>query len=211
MINLLADTNENLYERMSAMKKIKILSVVLCIILLVAGCGKASPVTPQGSGDTVTEPTVVQPERKIIKSSALPEEISDWNTVSSFDGDVDGDGDDEKITLVTSAERDRKGDFVWSDGQNWALTVYDGEECYLLYKEYVSAGYPYFEVSEYNTESGPVPQINLIVSGGARLLMVSYGYSAENNGYEETVIYDTNVVSEGGVNRMHSSLPAYHK
>ena len=135
MINLLADTNENLYERMSAVKKIKILSVVLCIILLVAGCGKASPVTPQGSSDTVTEPTVVQPERKIIKSSALPEEISDWNTVSSFDGDVDGDGDDEKITLVTSAERDRKGNFVWSDGQNWALTVYDGEECYLLYKK----------------------------------------------------------------------------
>ncbi len=186
------------------MKKFKLLLVLTLVVLAVSGCNKNTnipekPVTEQG----------VENKAEIIKSTEISADILDWNEVSAYTGDLDGDGADEKISLVTSAERDRDGDFLWNDGQNWALYVDDREEDYLLFNRYLNAGYPYFEVSDYYMKDGAEPKINIIVSTGSGFSVTSYGFSKADGGYAKTVIYDTAEITEGGINRKYSSFPEY--
>lgn len=186
------------------MKKIKLLLVLLLVVLSFSGCNKntdvpENPVTEQG----------IENKAEIIKATEISADVLGWNEVCSYTGDLDGDGADEKITLVTSAERDRDGKFLWNDGQNWALYIDDREEAYLLFNQYLSAGYPYFEVSDYYMKDGAERQIKLIVSSGASFSVSNYGFSKADGGYVKTVVYDTSNVTEGGINRIFSSLPDY--
>lgn len=180
--------------------------------MLISGCAKETP-QPMPEipvSSDVNEP-VEEPAAKVIQTSTLPEEISLWNRVESYVGDVDADGADEEVILVTSAERNADGDFIWNDGHNWALYVTDREQNYLLFKEHINAGYPYFEISDYYMEDGAKPQITAIVSSGAGFTVKGYSFSEADGGYVEKVIYDTKDVTGGnGINRRYSSLPEYH-
>ena len=175
----------------------------MLIVLSFSGCNKNAE---------VPETPVVKPEieskDEIIKPAKIPADVLDWNEASKFVSDIDGDGENERIILVTSAERDRDGEFFWNDGQNWALYI-DGKEDYLLYNQYLSTGFPYFEVSDYYMKDGTKTQIKLIVSTGASFSVSNYGFSASDGGYVKTVIYDTSNVTEGGINRIFSSLSDY--
>ena len=110
---------------------------------------------------------------------------------------------------MTSAEYDDDGEFFWNDGQDWALYVDDRDTKYLLLKSYINAGSPYFEVSDYYLKDGAKPEISLIVSSGAGFSMKNYCFSEDENGYVESVIFDTKDVTEGGINRRYSSIPEY--
>ncbi len=187
------------------MKKVRLIFILVLVVLSFSGCMKNTEV-PE---NPVTEP-VSEIESEIIKATEISADILELNEVCSYTGDVDGDGTDEKISLVTSAERDRNGEFFWNDGQNWALYIDDREEEYLLFNQYLSAGYPYFEVSDYYMKDGTEPKIKLIVSTGASFSVSTYGFSKEDSGYIKTVNYDTAEITESGVNRRFSSLPEYH-
>lgn len=185
------------------MKKIKLLFVLLIVVLLFSGCKKnanapESP-NPKPAAENVAER---------IMPTEIPSDVLGWNEASSYTGDIDGDGTTEKVVLVTSAERDRDGEFFWNDGQNWALYI-DGEKDYLLYKQYLSTGFPYFEISDYYMKNGAERQIKLIVSSGASFSVSNYGFSEADGGYLKTIIYDTSNVADGGINRIFSSLPDY--
>jgi hypothetical protein len=150
----------------------------------------------------------IESKNEIIKPSEIPAEVLGWNTVESYTSDIDNDGVTEEVVLVTSAERDKDGEFFWNDGQNWALYI-DGKEDYLLYNQYLSTGFPYFEISDYYLKDGTKTHIKLIVSTGASFSVSNYGFSGADGGYVKTVIYDTANVTEGGINRIFSSLPDY--
>ncbi len=186
------------------MKKIKLLFVFILIVLAFSGCNKNTDV----SENHITEPSV-ESKTEVIKSEEVSADILDWNEVSKFTGDLDGDGADENIMLVTSAERDKDGKFLWNDGQNWALYIDDREEDFLLFNQYLSAGYPYFEVSDYYTKNGAEPKIKLIISTGASFSVANYEFSKTDNGYKKNIIYDTAEITDGGINRRYSSFPEY--
>ena len=186
------------------MKKIKLLFVLALVVLAVSGCNKNTDVTE----NPVTEPGI-ESKAEVIKATEISADVLDRNEVASFTGDLDGDGADERVVLVTSADRDNDGEFLWNDGQNWALYVDDREEDYLLFNQYLSAGYPYFEVSDYYTENGAEPKIKIIVSTGAGFSVTSYGFSKTEGGYVKDMIYDTAEITEGGINRRYSSFPEY--
>jgi len=185
-------------------KKFKLLLVLTLVVLAVSACNKNTDVTEK----PVTEPTI-EDKAEVIKSTEISADVLSWNEVASYTGDLDGDGTDEKIMLVTSADRDRDGDFLWNDGQNWALYIDDREEDYLLFNQYLSAGYPYFEISDYYMKDGAEPKINITVSTGSGFSVLNYGFSKTDGGYVKTVVYDTAKITEGGINRRYSSFPEY--
>ncbi len=110
---------------------------------------------------------------------------------------------------MTSAESDKDGEFFWNDGQNWAVFVDDREDKYLLMNDYLNAGTPYFEISDYYLKDGAKPEISLIISSGAGFSIKNYCFSESDGGYVESVIYDTKDVTEGGINRRFTSIPGY--
>lgn len=186
------------------MKKLKVILMMVAIVMVVSACS-GNVKKPQ---DPVDGPTS-QEEAVVIRSSEIPDEVLGWNEVSRYTGDVDGDGIDENVVLVTSAECDDDGEFFWNDGQNWAFFVDDRDDKYLLMNGYLNAGAPYFEISDYYLKDGAKPEISLIVSTGAGFSMKNYCFSETEKGYVENVIFDTKDVTEGGINRRYSSIPEY--
>lgn len=190
------------------MKNLKlILMVMLLSVVTLTGCGKdtgddVKPPETTNGGDTA----VVQQVE--IKAQALTDEVANMTEVTSYVGDTDGDGADETVVLATSAERNSKGDFLWNDGQNWALYVTDNSNgVYMLFDDFVQAGNVYFEVSDYYMANGAEPNISVVVSTGAGFSLKKYAFSNEKNAYVEEIVYDTKDVTEGGINRRFSSIP----
>lgn len=188
------------------MKRFKIALVILSLVLTISGCGNnKTPANENSAGEGGDKSSVQQTE---IKSQSLPDEISAMNEVTSYVGDTDADGTDEKVVLATSAQRSAKGEFIWNDGQKWALYVEEGGgEAYVLVDEYVQTGNVYFDVSDYYLKDGAKPKIMVTVSTGAGYSLKNYTFEREKSVYTEEVVFDTNDVTEGGINRRFSSIP----
>ena len=205
------------------MKRFVVLLTLIGIILAASGCsdeatkpvsGDVGVAGQEASGETVavSESSFLQGEiNKIITSSEISEDVLSWHKVSKYEGDLDGDGTDEELVLSTTAECDKKGEFVWNDGQNWALYVVDGQESYLLFNEYISAGYPYFEVSDYYLKDDTVTVIDVVTTSGASFMLRGYYFSDTEKGYVENMAYNTKNITSGGINTRFSSFPEYQK
>ncbi len=179
-----------------------VLFAAFCVILI-SGCAKNED--PSKNLPDVGED--VNTQNVVIKAEKLSEKIKNLTTVASYKGDLDGDDLDETITLSTSAERKNNGEFIWNDGQNWALFVNDGEEIFVLLDDFIQAGNVYFEVSDYYMEDGKEPKISVIVSMGAGFSVKNYTFSGEESGYVEETIFDTKTLTKAGINRLYSSFP----
>lgn len=193
------------------MKKFKIILVFLITLLAISGCGKkddAIVTTPESGNDT---PTLKNEQQAEVKPEKISAEIADLTEVTSYVGDVDGDGSDETVVLSTSAERNAKGEFLWNDGQDWALYVKDMADSYVLFDGFVQAGSVYFEISDYYMKDGAQPRISVIVSTSAGFSIKNYAFKKEKSAYIEDVLFDTKDVTEGGINRRFSSLPEIEK
>ena len=187
------------------MKKLGLFLILVGIVAAISGCdGKVN----EPEKVPVNENEVVQTETKIVKTGEIPSEVFEWNEAASYTGDVDGDGTDEVVMLLTSAEQE-DGEFLWNDGQSWALYVDDREDDYLFLKKYLNTGSVYFEVLDYYMEEGTQPVISVVESTGAGFSVKNYRFSSTDKGYIETVIYDTKDETAGGTNRRYSSFPEY--
>ena len=188
------------------MKRFKIALVILPLVLAVSGCGNnKTPANENSAGEGGNNLPTQQTE---IKPQSLPDEISAMNEVTSYVGDTDADGTDEKVVLATSAQRSAKGEFMWDDGQKWALYVEEGGgEAYVLVDEYVQTGNVYFDVLDYYLKDGAKPKIMVTVSTGAGYCLKNYTFEKEKSVYTEEVVFDTNDVTEAGINRRFSSIP----
>ncbi len=188
------------------MKKVKSLLIALAFVILFSACGMKNPPAQNGENSNIENDT---PKQKVIMTEKLPQELSKWHEVTRYTGDTDGDGSDENVVLLTSAEYDEDGEFFWNDGQNWALFVEDHGENYLLLNEYLNAGSVYFEVLDLYMENGTQPQINVIVSTTSDFSLTSYAFSKEENGYIVVPQYNSGYATVAGTNRRFSSIPEY--
>ncbi len=198
------------------MTKYKICLLIMTLVILLSACGKGEVLSDETalSNDSVvsgageSDPSA---SKVLIKASKLTEEMAQYTEVSSYVGDVDRDGVDERVVLSTAAQRDSKGEFLWNDGQNWALYIEDRENVFILLDEYIQAGNVYFDVSDYYMKDGAVPKIGAIITTGAGFFINNYTFLSEEKAYVREVVYDTQSVTEGGINRRFSSVPAINK
>lgn len=168
--------------------------LILCILAAVlAGClsGRPEP-APGGEGES----------RLIAAVQLDPRAGRPWTELSKYEGDLDGDGTDETLQLLVSAERAPNGEIMWDDGQPWLLLVTDGTEYYPMLDEYVQLGSVYFTVAE-SVETKKT-DITVLVTTGAGLRMTKAAFSPEEKGYREEPVYAT-----GGINLRHTSFPGY--
>ena len=209
-----------MYERMRSMKKFKLFLILAGMILLLVGCDEpVVPTSTDSSAETeavsVEESSqkndeVAKGENRLIAASEIDKEILSWHRVSDTVCDLDGDGEkDDEVVLATTAECNAKHEFIWNDGQNWALYVVSDSKTYLLFNEYINAGYPYFEIAEYYMENGVKTQIDVVTSAGASFSLRGYSYSEKEDGFIEENLYSTKDVTAGGINRIFSSFPEY--
>lgn len=183
-----------------------LLIFALCLFSLI-GCRASETKTeePETGIENNIEETENNENLKSVSASGLPD-LSGWSEVSHYSGDTDGDGDNESVVLMTSAERDSNGEIIWNDGQNWVMYVEDNGQNFVLLNKYIQAGNVYFEVLDYYQKDGIEPKINTIISTGTGFSIYSYAFDAQKSVYTEEVIYDTSAVTEAGTNRRFSSL-----
>ncbi len=188
------------------MKTLRLTLITLMLIFALTGCNGNNTQTPQieeGENALQNEAVVQQ----VVKAQTLPAGIAAFTEVTSYTGDVDADGTDERVVLSTEAEREPSGEFLWNDGQDWALYVEDTNGVYVLLDQYIQAGNAYFEVSDYYMKDGAEPKISVMITTGAGFSLKTYGFSKTENGYVEETVYDTGSVTEAGINRRFSSFP----
>ncbi|MBR5614267.1 MAG: hypothetical protein IKW64_03065 [Clostridia bacterium] len=189
------------------MKTLRLTLVTLMLIFALTGCNGNNTQTPQvqESENALQNEAVVQ--QQVVRAQTLPAGIAGFTEVTSYTGDVDADGIDERVVLSTEAEREPNGEFLWNDGQDWALYVEDTNGVYVLLDQYIQAGNAYFEVSDYYMKDGAEPKISVMITTGAGFSLKTYGFSKTENGYAEETVYDTGSVTESGINRRFSSFP----
>lgn len=121
-----------------------------------------------------------------VSTSPLKSEYKTMLGEYSFD--LDGDDNEEKISLYTAAERDKDGQMMWDDGQNWLLFVQDEEAYYPLFEQYVQLGETYFTVSEKPDE---MPLIAVVTVTNFNLSVINYRYDTVQHAYVEEAAFNT--------------------
>ena len=191
------------------MKFCKILLILVSGIICLAGCNPEDVETDYNNlNSEINSATGSESNTsKTIVASELPKTSANWSEINRYTGDVDGDGADEDVILMTSAERNAEDEIIWNDGQEWILYIKDNDLTYVLLDKYIQTGNVYFEVLDYYMNSGAEPRINVMVSTGSGFSMNSYTFDSDKNVYLEENVYDTSKVTEGGTNRRFSSVP----
>lgn len=176
----------------------KIFAVMLCALML-ASCGTQEEMTPSPSPDATAQATK-EPEKnsdrtKIEPSGTSPIDES-WTVLGEAGMTIGGEYCD--IYLATSAQRASDGYMMWDDSQQWALTVSNETETYVLLDANIH-GKAYMIVE--NRSNTPV--ISLIRSTSTGLAVTEYTYE-DGAFYGEEIL---NPPSDG--NNIYSSIPDY--
>lgn len=145
---------------------------------------------PENAGDSVTYIT------RFDKSAAAD---GNWSVVDTYTGDVTGGGEEDTVTVYTSAES-YDGEILWDDSQNWIVEIYDGEGYYTLLTQNISGGNVYINIIE---DAQKETVISVVVSSTANFTVKQYAYTT--SGFVETTVCDTRAV-----NMKHSSIPFYN-
>lgn len=184
------------------MKKI-ILTLLLMSFALISGCDRQ--VETQNSPSPDTTPVVGDTQSRYKKNSRYnnpPADITGWELLGICEVDVTADGEEDKIELYTSAQRDMTGELMWDDSQFWSLRV-NGRE---LFYERLN-GDVYFNVSDHYNNGKTQSVIALMMVTGAHYEIREY--YIENNEAYETSVYTTDDTANEGINLIYSSIPDY--
>lgn len=134
---------------------------------------------------------------KYIGKSNASSVDNTWSVVDKYSLDITGDGEDDTITLYTSAVSE-DGTIIWDDSQKWSLEIYDGATYYTLMNQAVTNGNIYFDVMENEGNT----TVNAYIITSAETLIKQYSYN--KTGFVEKQVY-----SSGTGNNLHSSFPYY--
>ncbi|MDD2421695.1 MAG: hypothetical protein PHU78_06105 [Heliobacteriaceae bacterium] len=183
------------------MKHTRLLVLLLCFGIFLTGC-QTTGEKPANDPPATNGQQVQQPESQLVPAGDDPKKTERWTMLSEVYVDLNLDGKEEHLGLFTTAERDKKGNMMWDDGQKWLLVVQDEQKFYPLFSEYVQLGSVYFNVAAYG-EKEP-PKVTVIVSTGSDLKLTNYSYAKDKDGYQEEPLYDSKAI-----NRIFTSLPEY--
>ena len=184
-------------------KTLLITSLLLCATL--SGCsGGEMPLESQTPAPVQT--AEADKKTKDMKVISSPKDVGTWEPMGKYTQDVTGDGEDDIITLYTSAQRDARGEMMWDDTQEWVLRVETAEGVYDLYDERIH-GYVYMSVSDVYDKDEDKKLISLYIDGNSFREVRDYMYS--ENKFTETVAYSTDDLSSEGISEIYSSIPQY--
>ncbi len=183
------------------MKK-KIIFILCLIVLFLCSCQK-----------NVNEQTdIIEDESKnityITANKGDIDFVSDFSILNQYETDVNGDGNEDEITLYINSNKDADGELIKNDNNEWILLVNDdfNDEYYTLFDKNIQVGDLYFQVVDFFEKDGPKTKILLYKVTGTEIEITSFEYE-ENKGFAAYKIYNTSDVSEKGINLKYSSIP----
>lgn len=188
----------------------KILTSLLLMSVLLCGCSfEKEPVKQEENQILENELSGEASENKAEKivGNNPPKDVTGWEPMGQYEFDFNGNGEDDVLTLYTSAQRDKKGDMMWDDSQWWVLELKVDNENGVrnLFDERVS-GSVYMNVSDFYDEDAQ-KVVTLFVSGNSSDEVREYRFDGEY--YTETIAYTTNEAAAEGISKLYSSVPAY--
>ncbi|MGI6585614.1 MAG: hypothetical protein GX301_04510 [Gracilibacteraceae bacterium] len=173
----------------------------ICMILVLL-LGVLTSCQPEEQNN-VQPPPEVETDTVLIEAMASDSiETERMTKLREFSVDLDLDNIEESIELYTAAQRNENGEMMWDDGQNWVLTVCDGDKSYPLLSQYVQLGVVHFMVSNSGTEQ--MPDITVLLPTDSSFRMMSYAFDKEKGGYIKKLIYESK-----DDNWLYSSIPGY--
>ncbi len=172
------------------MNKFISLMMIMTLVFALFGCTPATkPV--DGPAEPIEEPDgqIIKPVDKV--------DIENLTILDEFEFDFDKDEEMEKISMLTTAQKDSKGEIAWDDGQNWMLIVQDKDKDYVLVDEYVQLGMIDFNVFTIDEEF----YISTYSPRTASLTLNIYQYDRDNDSFIMTTPYNPS----GNVNMIKTS------
>ena len=171
----------------------KILALVTALSMLIA-CTQTEPVV--NDEPIVDEPVVIEKDKE-------HKNLDNFELLGQYIAEVDGE---TNISLYTSAMRDKKGELMWDDTQEWVLIADTASGSYTLYDERIN-GRAYMNVYKSYGDNSEETVIGLHIFGNSFNETREYRFSGE--GFIETVSYTTDENSTHGISELYNSMPQY--
>ncbi len=189
------------------MKK-KMLMASLAAIMLLSGCNYND--VDNKELENTAEPLQGDEKQEIsrvIGMAEAPIDVSGWEPMGKYECDVLNNSKQQTITLYTSAQRDKKGDMMWDDTQEWLLKVETEDGEYDLYSERIH-GSAYMGVYDYYGDEDEEKVITLYIETNSGNRITNYVFNDEGN-FEESVVYSDNDYATHGTSMLYTSIPEY--
>jgi len=180
----------------------KVFALVLMLALALAGCGKASDKT-----DTETKPIESATEEKDEKipeeqkedkiTIGLSKELemkSSWTILDEYSTQITKHGtddDEDRIMLATSAAKDKSGEMLWDDSNEWALAVLTKDGAYNLFSQRVQLGDVFFEVSTARENGVSKEIITLYVFAESENKIYNFTYNEQEDAFVREEVFST--------------------
>lgn len=121
--------------------------------------------------------------------------LQDLNRFSTYEIDIDKDGNNEAIEVYCQSEIEPDGTYLFDDGQQWALVLRKGEEIYPLFeKSYIQlGGLEYTVYVDYDNYE----QVHVIVTykSGANIIYYDCTYDEESGNILRNAFYEANNIN----------------
>lgn len=180
----------------------KAFALVLMLVLALAGCGKASD-----KKDTEPKPIEAATEEKDEKISekqkedkitiGLSKELemkSSWTILDEYSTQITrhgADDDEDRIMLATSAAKDKSGEMLWDDSNEWALAVLTKDGAYNLFSQRVQLGDVFFEVSTARENGVSKEIITLYVFAESENKIYNFTYNEQEDAFVREEVFST--------------------
>ncbi len=183
------------------MKKLLLMMIMTVAVLLASGCTNGA--NPE-EGTTGQENEVVR--EKVIDITSAPSDVQFYEPMGRYKSNIINDENEDIISLYTSAQRDKKGEMMWDDSQDWVLQAETENGVYELYRERIH-GSAYMNVSDYYNDGAEEKVITLLISSNAHNEIREYRFNGES--FVETIAYTTDDVANEGISSLYTSIPDY--
>lgn len=181
----------------------KILLIIMAVLMLTA-CGESKPVgvNPDDIMDNV--------QNKLGETIGISRVYLNYDEFElmgqCYLEKLGGETKDACVSLRTTAQRDKNGEMMWDDSQEWALDVATEEGCYILYDQRIN-GRAYVNVYKAYNEGKEENVISLYILGNTYNEVREYRLNGES--FVETISYTTDEAATEGISEIYSSFPDY--
>lgn len=178
--------------------KLSLFLIIISILVVSFGCSpNQKPVEPSVPDDIIDNENVKEKPDSIVIEATNKVNTDGLSLLDSYEFDIDGNGNDEIISLYTTAEKDANGEIIWDDGQNWKLLVEGIDKDYILFDDYVQLG----SIKFYAYTSQDSFYITTIQTGTADLKLTEYNFDKQDNNFISKVKFE----AVNNVNMLYSS------
>jgi hypothetical protein len=154
----------------------------LALLGTLVGCSQPTPRDAEVAREGAQQRAAEQPDSvpDLVQSRVPQARAGDslWKYQQSVTADVDGDGKDETVTLLSDVRLDARGIPMWEDGHRWQVYVDDGGEITRLYARFLPNGKLTAEIA--TPVGGNRPTILLLEQMPDRLGVYEFLYRGPN-------------------------------